>query len=122
MSQGRSGASTLNWPSRSAGSQSDGDRVPRGLFRNHGAPFYPTPAVLLRMSDPAPDQRRDVRRPVAQQRFGRDLHARQQVRVAQQVGHAHLREPGLARAEQFAGSAQLQIAARHLEAVVGLRA
>jgi hypothetical protein len=48
------------------------------------------------------------------------LNARQQVGIAHQVGHAHLRQAGLSRAEQLTGAAQLEIAARDLEAVVGL--
>src|SRR5919197_4322052 len=42
-------------------------------------------------------------------------------RVAQQIGHAELRQPRLARAEELAGATQLQVDLRDLEAVVGLR-
>jgi hypothetical protein len=48
------------------------------------------------------------------------LHVRQQVRIPHQVRHTQLREAGLARAQQLAGSAQLQVSPRNLEAVVGL--
>src|SRR5580693_7522406 len=51
--------------------------------------------------------------------LGRRLHARQEVRVAHQIRDAQLREPGLARAEELARAAQLEVAARDLEAVRG---
>src|SRR5579862_5267995 len=51
--------------------------------------------------------------------LGRRLHARQEVRIAHQIRNAQLRQPGLARAEELARAAQLQVAARDLEAIRG---
>ena len=60
-----------------------------------------------------------MRRPIAQQRFRRDLHSRQQVSIAQQIGNTHLRKTRLPSPQEFSRSAQFQIAARNLEPIIG---
>src|SRR5690554_670636 len=72
----------------------------------------------LALSDPAPQQRRDVVRMLRKHELGRFLYEGQQVGIAHQIGNAHLHESCLLRTEQLAGPAQLEIAARDFEPVV----
>src|SRR4051794_20610039 len=53
-----------------------------------------------------------------QERLRGGLHGREQVRIAHQIGHAHVRQARLTSAEQLAGSAQFEIATGDDEAVV----
>src|SRR5690606_8784770 len=57
---------------------------------------------------------------LAQQALADAVHLRQQVGVAHQVGHAERRQAGLARAQQFARSAQFQVLLGDHETVAGL--
>ena len=64
---------------------------------------------LLPFGQPAVDNRPGALRvPADEQRSGL-LHLGQQIGIAYQVGHSKLYQPGLARAEDLAGAAQLQI-------------
>ena len=59
------------------------DCILRVFPRESHRVILPDAAVLLRMPDPAADERRHVQRPIAQQGFRRDLHSGQQIGIAQ---------------------------------------
>ena len=103
-----------------AGGKSSSRSVQRGagcvwLFAA-GCPFIPCRNGSS--ADPAALEWRNVIRMRAHHHVRGGLHPRQQVGVAHEVGDLELHEAGLARAEQFARAAQLQVAAGDLEAVV----
>src|SRR5579862_3586453 len=75
------------------------------------------PVALVR-PDPAPGEGGDALRARLEELRGR-LHAWQEIRIAHQIRDPKLREAGLARTEQLPRPAQLEIAPRDLEAVVG---
>src|SRR5215469_8105010 len=74
--------------------------------RNWPTPLLPHAPVALAGADPARGER-GARVGARLEELGGRLHARQEVGVADQVGDAQLREPGLARAEQLARATQL---------------
>ncbi len=76
--------------------------------------------VLPRRTDPAGGERGNTIRVLRDQQLRRVLYARQQVRIARQIRHTQLGQAGLPGAEKLAGTSQLEIAARDLEAVIGI--
>src|SRR3954464_9935956 len=78
------------------------------------------PTVLRRASYPALGERLDGRKILFEKDFRCGLHRRQQVGIPDQVSDPHVGEPGLSRAQELAGTAQLQVAPRNFEAIVGL--
>src|SRR5688572_8788518 len=79
----------------------------------------PDSAVPAAAADPSLGEGFDGVKGMFQKGFGGGLHLRQQIGIADAVGHARVGKPGLARDQELSGSAQFQVAPRDHETVVG---